>query len=592
MLLLKGMKTKSVYPLIILLALFIVLPAQAELSEAQRLNGWTEVNISETELSGARIQVGGHTGMNARCHPAGIDATPDFSRSRRDHICGGNNIHYAGTYGQIVQVRRKGNRYAVQVRVTDPGRPNASNQMGEGELSWIYYNPNRPHAQLYNDSAETVHDLGRYLNAAANGTEFDLPWITEPEDEVSTDPNAADASAGDLPETHVQYGENPDLNEEDEVADAPALPGTLREDPGAIPQVTADGVGSSQMCQHDPQPETIDNSRGCLDRPRQRNSRCQERGEGVGRIQRHADGALAPWMTNIYNSASQEVAEHSTSSAGNSCANPAIAMALTDQESFFHPMARNGGGDYGMAQFQLGTARSTLNYIQRNAGPDSPLNRSNLIERGLTWVPPGCAGERTSKVWRSLSTSCFESIQQNCEVDGKIVASLYCPQFAVRLQSFHIKQICAEPFYVDAESGERRSRPSSQTINLTEVLMGDGDLAAEARFIASRYNRGYRVFNSAVHYNHRNGEWPTAHEYGQLWETQRPAAYTRGGGKVDVAGGGNLDGHVINRCYNWRITGLCGGIQDTMFDRYRVLACEAAGAGDNEEYTEPNSGVR
>lgn len=572
------MKTHAVYPIFILLmTLFTTFPmAYAGLSESQRLNGWKDVNISKTELQGARIQVGGHTGMYARCHPLGIDATPNFSRSRKDHICSGKQIHYTGTYGQVTQVRQKGNRFAIQLRVTDPGKPGVSAQTKEGQLSWIYYNPDSPHAQLYNDEAETVHDLSRFLKAAAAGKKFNLPWITEPEDPVTVNPNRPKPRPETLPNTHVPYNQKPDLNGVDEIADAPALPGTLIKESGPIPSVGQEDYGNSEMCQHKPVAEVIDNQRGCLSRPPQKNGPCQVRDEG--RINRHASGAMAPWVTQIFTRASQEVSEHSTTDVGNSCANPAIAMALTDQETFFHPMARNGGGDIGIAQFQLGTASATLKYIQSQSDKGSPLHKGNLIEKGLTWVPPECASQRTSRVWKALSDSCFESIRKNCvSSDGKLVASLYCPQFALRLQAYHIKQICADPFYVNAKTGARASGPSDQTINLTEALMGDGDLAAEARFITSRYNRGARIYNSAVHYHHKHGKWPTAHEYGQLWETQRPAAFTRGGGRVDPAAGGNLDGHTINRCYNWRITGLCGGIKDTMFDRYRRITCEAAG---------------
>lgn len=569
-------------------------PAFANLSEAERLNGWTQVAIEGTDLAGATIQVGGHTGMYARCHPQGIDATPDFSSRRTSHICpmGENtgSLHYAGTYGEIVQVRTKTDSrgrpvYAVQVRVTDEGRSGARDQTEVGQLSWIYYNPRRPYAQLYNDGLATTHPMTNYLNAAAEGTSFELPWVTEDETVPIPTPRPPELDNHQiLPEHLVQTdadidriepGEGPQLQ--------PALPGTTPEPSGEIPEEADQGIvlpPNSDMCSYEPQPETTDDG-ACMNRPPQRiNGRWREcPARNLKDINRHASGALAPWLVDLVNSASSEVAEHSTAEAGNTCASPAMMMTLMDQESTFHPMSFNRWGDHGIAQFQLGTAESTYRYIQNAASPDSPMR--NAINRGLTWRPSAC--RQTTTPWsRNLSDACFRAIQNECEVDGRIVASLYCPQFAVRLQAFHIKQICAEPFYVDAETGDRARGGGAGTINLTEALLGEGDPATEARFIASRYNRGYRIFNSAVHYREQHGSWPTAREYGRLWDVRRPAAYQRGGGSADPAGGGNLFGHTINRCYNWRTVGLCGGLGGTVFNEYREMTCAASQAAQPE----------
>lgn len=334
---------------------------------------------------------------------------------------------------------------------------------------------------------------------------------------------------------------------------------------GSDIQGIADHILRISQCGQQQPPES---SMGGSCAPPTRN--CAERNRM--NINRHAGGSFAPWLVDLVNQASMETSEHATANAGNSCASPAMMMTLMDQESTFHPMSSNSWNDHGIAQFQLGTAEATLRYAQQAAAPDSPLR--NTVQRGLTWKPTACSF--TSVPWaRDLSQSCFNALQRECVSNGRLVASLYCPQFAVRLQALHLKQICSEPFHVDSRSGQHPPPDSSRSINLTEVLLGDGDPAAEARFVASRYNRGYRIYTSAVHYRSNHGRWPSASDYGPLWATRRPLGFSR---SRDPAGGGSLRGHVINRCYNWRTVGLCGGLGGTLYDNYRIMTCEAAAA--------------
>lgn len=541
--------------------------------EAAYASGWRQIDISGTQLEEASIQVLGSVGVTARCHPNGIDHVPNFSNSARSHLCQGRPTVRSGSRTQILEVRERNGRYALKLRVTSSSRSGQSGYAQEGDEQWVYLNPRRPFLQIFNDRTGSVHNLGDYLRAARNGEEIEIPGFEEPERLDAAAEGELEEGAGEVDDPGAAPSD-PDVVssvEEMEPADEfqSAPPGVHVDVPDAIeePELATEGGNAvSNFCQTPVEDERV-NDTTCPDRPSQRiNGRwrtCPDR--TPSNIRRHG-GALpfSTWLTDLVNTASGEVS-NAPSGSGSSCASPALMMSLLDQESTFHPMAGgNQWGDHGIAQFQLGTAESTVRYLRSVAAADSPMRDTINKPGGLRWVPPGCSA--TSTPWRrNLSPECFQSIQENCVENGRLVASLYCPQFAIRLQGYHIKQICEEEVMMDG-------------VNVTQVLQGNGDPIAQARFIVSRYNRGYRIYNSAAHHYAQHGRFPTSHEYGDLWSVRRPTAYARR--SADPFPGGNLLGHTINRCYNWRISGLCGGIRGTIFHHYLNVTCDATRRND------------
>lgn len=532
-------------------------------------NEWKRIAIAGTQLETSSIQVLGRNGISARCHPEGMDTIPSFSALATSHLCAGRPTLAAGSRVQLLDVFKRNGKYAAKVKVSRTSK-NSSGYAQEGDEQWVYLNPNSPFLQIFNDRTGSVHDLGEYLQRAENNEAINIPGFEEPQ--------TSDAAL----EAYLQQNPNENLNtshsDPDVISnqsDIPTAgeyqsppPGVHVEPPGPIDEVTeVEGTLTAQanLCQMPVEAERIDD-RYCPHRPTQwingRERSCPDR--NPSNMARHANGQLQNWLIDLVQTASAEVS--GTTADQSTCASPALMLSLLDQESTFHPMAGgNQWGDHGIAQFQLGTAQSTLTYLQQVAPPNSPMH--TVVNKGLMWVPPGCS--KTSTPWStSLSSSCLASIERNCMENGRMVASLYCPQFAIRLQAYHMKQICEERVMING-------------VNVSQVLQGNGNPVAQARFLVSRYNRGYRIYNSAAHYFEVHGRFPTAHEYGQLWGTRRPTAYAHR--SADPYAGGNLLGHTINRCYNWRIAGLCGGMQGTIFHHYLGMSCSSSST------TSPNS---
>jgi hypothetical protein len=462
-----------------------------------------------------------------------------------------------------LEVFKKQGRYAVKVEVTSSSRQGQQGYAQNGDVQWVDLDPELPFLQIFDDKTGAVHDLGQALASAEKGGDFEIPRSVEEQkvDAVTAaelehaspgkDDPGAEPSAPNVVRTEAEIPEATDLQS--------PLPGTtLRPTPPTI-SPEHELPAATGFCEMPIEDERV-NATNCPDQPSQRVNghwrSCPDRDPSP--IERQGDSSYSNWLVDLVNAASAEVAM-SPVGQGSSCASPALIMSLMDQESTFNPMAGgNSWGDHGIAQFQLATAQDTVKYLRRVAAAVSPMKDLILKPEGLLWMPPGC--QKTSMPWKNtLSASCQRSIETSCVQEGRLVASLYCPQFAVRLQAYHIKQICEEDVEIDG-------------VNVTQVLQGNGDPVAQARFVVSRYNRGMRVYNSAAHFKAQYGRFPTAHEYGELWDTRRPMAYARR--TADPFAGGNLFGQTINRCYNWRISGLCGGIKGTILNHYLNLTCQ------------------
>ncbi len=242
---------------------------------------------------------------------------------------------------------------------------------------------------------------------------------------------------------------------------------------------------------------------------------------------------------------------------------PAILMSIMQAESGFHPFAKNSGGDVGIAQFQESTAHATLKYYYQSiygksySGPKPNKRR-----------PSECNGSAYPK---KVASACLKKLINVCNTE-EYRYSLYCPNFSIYLMASHVKQI--------KDSSDRYMvKVNGEKVNVRNKLVPNGDPIAESRFILSVYNRGYRIINSAVHSFDQNKKWPSAADYGELWDANRANTSNYKSRISDPFGGGNLQGHNINRCYVWKIAGICGGTQGSYLDQYTKDFCGTRIAG-------------
>lgn len=256
---------------------------------------------------------------------------------------------------------------------------------------------------------------------------------------------------------------------------------------------------------------------------------------------------------------------------------PALIMALLDAESGFNPMASNSGHDTGMAQFQPSTAQSTLNYWQQTSSSTVRLQSHNL----QTSYP---SSRCSSRDYPNLSAACRDSLMDE-NVCGSwergLRPNLFCPQFAIYMMAWHLKKMSA--------SGAPRNI-LGQEIHIARALQGDGDPVAQARYLASSYNRGCLIENSFAYYLENNGVITSARNYGALWSSPVSASF-RNIRSRPCSTDRVLYTERINRCYIWRVTGLCGGFGDSLVGQYLRQNFCTAGSGSGSQ-SSPTGGVQ
>ena len=301
---------------------------------------------------------------------------------------------------------------------------------------------------------------------------------------------------------------------------------------------------------------------------------------------------------------------------------PALLMAMIESQGGFNPMSTSKGKTkhYGIAQFQLGAAQDQFVHLVDSQAESSKIKKL-FKGKSDTFIRNSVTNKKPINCESAFNDDCRESIRENCKnLEDKGVESLgnageetslslYCPQFSLQLMASHIKRIKEEsrPYKIEGTDNE---------VDLANILRG-GDRVTEVRYIASRYSRGGRIFNSAVHHmvNNKcsplseqevenvNKCLPTSKKYGELWATKRPDDYKMQGStkdkdknknknkKIDPFYGGNLDGHDTNRCYLWRVAGICGGSKDSAIDYYTNMLCnERKGHVKGERIDETQQG--
>lgn len=304
-----------------------------------------------------------------------------------------------------------------------------------------------------------------------------------------------------------------------------------------------------KFCDKEILPQKVD-SLFCPETPTRKNGRKCYAANPID-LNHHTTG-YAEFITEVIQKTIEETQRLSFSQHG---VDPTLMMAVLAKESWLNPMSTNSWGDIGIAQFQPATAQATVDYMREL--------ELKVPEKISLKTPPGCSPNKYST---PLSKRCFKAIKKHCSTEA-YSNSLYCPQFGLRLMAFHFLQIQDRQVMVKHQDVE---------YDAALLLTPEGDEESRLRHLASVYNRGFRIYNSAFHYFINNQKWPIAKDHGPLWNTKRTIDRSN-----DPFEGGTLFKHYINRCYVWAITGLCGGIKNSAVHKYTQRMCSQTSSSSN-----------
>lgn len=496
-------------------------------SQAKNFDPKELLNKGEIQFFGnmnARVfkDSSGNTNLNKR---------PSFSRSskNRKSIVG---IIEEGSRGKVLDYKKIGNSYALKIKLMDQAG-SKEYHLKSNQTAWVYYNPKQGYI---GESPE---------NDPAIPLEESLAAIEQAEEFILTSPTIPDAQQNN-------QSSNVTLVERSEEEQEPPQPEVHR-----VCGTTVLKEESGPNCG----PKSTTKGKDCVQRDLATKSFKRRLGQS-GKEGQSYKKSIIDTVKRVTNEVNGSNPSNTTS------INPAMLMALIDSESAFDPLVKNNFDDIGIAQFQFETAARTLKVAKENK--NDPF--WSKIDRVTEDKPPEC---KTGKlVWNTTTTKCIKALKSFCRTPKDPRPSLHCPYFSIRLMAQHIKQILSEDInYTDEKTNEKFS--------LTEKLLGDYSEESKMRFIASRYNRGYRIYNSAIHQYENTGSITAAKNYIDLWSTKRPENFKfrsstkrKSNQKVDKYGGGNLDGHFINRCYVWNVSGLCGGFGNSFYAKYSKVLCD------------------
>ncbi len=262
---------------------------------------------------------------------------------------------------------------------------------------------------------------------------------------------------------------------------------------------------------------------------------------------------------------SDMIHHHAQSASAASGISPALVLSLLDAESGFNPMSSNAGHDTGMAQFQVPTAAATLRYWRDSGAASVALQSYNLETHAPSQA---CRGNSFTNITRA----CIDSLLREDVCGSERVGlrpNLYCPQFSIHLMAWHLKKNSV---------AQNMHTFGGVQVNVISALQGDGDPVAQARYLASKYNRGCLIENSYVYLLEGRNTAVSARNYGDLWSATVSASYHNHRNRP-CANSRVLNTERINRCYMWRVTGLCGGFGDSLVGQYlRGQFCSGAAA--------------
>lgn len=171
---------------------------------------------------------------------------------------------------------------------------------------------------------------------------------------------------------------------------------------------------------------------------------------------------------------------------------------------------------------------------------------------GVDWnkfisPPSSCAA--TAGKGQPVTSQCLQDMDKICASQNGSLRPINCPAAAVDA----VAQKLATLIPSDLKTVLSRGK-SIKKIDLTSVLTSDE--ITEVRNRAGLYNRGPRVYNGYAEYYRKNGKFPA--NYGEAWSATKTCD-----SPSDKIGYRVLRHEFINRCYVWRVAGLCGGFPKT-----------------------------
>jgi hypothetical protein len=193
------------------------------------------------------------------------------------------------------------------------------------------------------------------------------------------------------------------------------------------------------------------------------------------------------------------------------------------------------------------------------------LGLTDGAKYGLDWnqflAPPAeCLSVRKSAKSKpdSLRPDCLEKMITICARYSGEPQPINCPEAAINAVAQKLAAMIPSELKTTIEHKGRRSE-----IDLVPILTTDVVTAVRNR--SGLYNRGPRVLNSYTETYRQLGRFPE--NYGEAWALDRTCESPTGAIGFKV-----LNREFINRCYVWKIAGLCGQLpKSSLYAQYEAM---------------------
>ncbi len=236
----------------------------------------------------------------------------------------------------------------------------------------------------------------------------------------------------------------------------------------------------------------------------------------------------------------------------------ALIASIIHQETEVNPFAENKDSK---RQCEEATPEKPCPDYKWEKGM-AQLGANNARDYGLDWnttIP------RTSHCDQILTETCFSYLENECaKVKAENAKPVNCPGASIHAVAKHLSDASLpEDMTVNVTSGNK-----SGTVDFKAQLFSGKNDANEIRNRTGYYNRGPRVFDSYHEFLSQNGRF--AKNYGEAWATPRVDSTPS-----KEMGYRVLQGEYVNRCYVWRVAGLCGDVPaNSLYGQYSQMLGE------------------
>jgi len=149
-----------------------------------------------------------------------------------------------------------------------------------------------------------------------------------------------------------------------------------------------------------------------------------------------------------------------------------------------------------------------------------------------------------------LTDACIDALEKECKAyrikNPKKLSPYDCPAAAIEAAARKLKN-----------TREQQADKNLHPAELAAALQPAGGGLEAWRNVVGAYNRGPRVANAYAEYHRQTGYFPP--NYGAAWTVQRQEGETP---SSKVIGYSLLHKEYINRCYVYRVVGICGGLPE------------------------------